>query len=202
MAALVIASRNEHKVEELRQLLKGLAIDVLSLKDFPDAPEVEEDGNTFEANALKKARTIAQHTNHTVLADDSGLEVDVLGGQPGVHSARFAGEYASDEENNRKLIGLLEGVSAKDRTARFRCVIALVNPSGHERLVEGVCSGLIIDKPQGSGGFGYDPLFMVPDTGMTFAQLSSDEKNRISHRGKALQEALPIISQWLEEGLI
>ena len=202
MAALVIASRNEHKVEELRQLLKGLAIDVLSLKDFPDAPEVEEDGNTFEANALKKARTIAQHTNHTVLADDSGLEVDVLGGQPGVHSARFAGEYASDEENNRKLIGLLEGVSAKDRTARFRCVIALVNPSGHERLVEGVCLGLIIDKPQGSGGFGYDPLFMVPDTGMTFAQLSSDEKNRISHRGKALQEALPIISQWLEEGLI
>ena len=202
MAALVIASRNEHKVEELRQLLADLTIDVLSLRDFPHAPEVEEDGDTFEANALKKARIIAQYTNQAVLADDSGLEVDALGGQPGVHSARFSGEGASDKENNAKLLRLMEGVSPKERTARFRCAIALVSPSGDERLVEGVCPGVIIDKPQGSGGFGYDPLFMVPHLGKTFAELSGDEKNSISHRGKALWKALPVIREWLEDGLI
>lgn len=202
MAALVIASRNEHKVEELRQLLADLTIDVLSLRDFPHAPEVEEDGDTFEANALKKARIIAQYTNQAVLADDSGLEVDALGGQPGVHSARFAGECASDKENNAKLLRQMEGVSPIDRTARFRCAIALVSPSGDERLVEGVCPGVIIDKPQGSGGFGYDPLFMVPHLGKTFAELSGDEKNSISHRGKALWKALPVIREWLEDGLI
>jgi len=115
----------------------------LSLKDFPNAPKVEEDGDTFEANAFKKARGIAQYTNKTVLADDSGLEVDALGGQPGVHSARFAGEYASDKENNAKLLRLMEGMLPEERTARFRCAIALVSPSGDERLVEGTCPGLV-----------------------------------------------------------
>lgn len=202
MVALVIASRNEHKVEEMRQLLAGLTIRVLSLGDFPDAPQIEENGDTFKANALKKARIISKFTNLTTLADDSGLEVDILGGQPGVHSARFAGEHASDGENNAKLLRLMEKVPARDKTARFRCVIALVSPHGVEESVEGTCPGLIIDRPRGNGGFGYDPLFMVPELGQTFAELSSDEKNGISHRGRALQKILPIVQQWLDEGWI
>ncbi len=202
MAAVVIASRNEHKVAEIRQLLSGLAIDVLSLKDFPEAPEIEEDGETFEANALKKARSISQFAKLTTLADDSGLEIDILGGLPGVHSARFAGESASDGENNAKLLQLMQGVCPEKKAARFRCAIALVSRCGPEQLVEGSCPGLIIDRPQGTGGFGYDPLFMVPDLGKTFAELSSEEKSRISHRGRALQKTLPILREWLKRGYI
>ncbi|NMB46836.1 MAG: XTP/dITP diphosphatase [Firmicutes bacterium] len=202
MAAVVIGSRNKHKVQEIRQLLAGLPIDVLSLQDFPDAPEVEEDGDTFEANALKKARIIADFTGLTTLADDSGLEVDTLGGQPGVHSARFAGASATDEENNIKLLRLLDRCPAADRTARFRCAIALVGRGDAEELVKGICSGVIISQPQGTGGFGYDPLFMVPDLGKTFAELSSDEKNRISHRGKALRKVLAVIREWSDRGWI
>jgi XTP/dITP diphosphohydrolase len=202
VATVVIASRNEHKIQEIRQLLADLDIDVLSLEDFTDAPEVEEDGDTFEANALKKARSIAEYTKLTTLADDSGLEVDILGGQPGVHSARFAGESATDGENNAKLLRLMEGVPEKAKTARFRCVIALVSRHGIEELVEGSCPGAIIDQPRGDGGFGYDPLFLVPELGQTFAELSSDKKNYISHRGRALQRMLPLMRQWLAQGWI
>ena len=161
MAAIVIASRNEHKIEEIRRLLAGLDVDVLSLKDYPDAPEVDEDGAAFQDNALKKARVIAQFTGLTALADDSGLEVDSLGGQPGVRSARFAGETASDAENNRKLLRCLAEVPSEERQAQFRCVIALVSRTGAESLVEGTCQGVIIEEERGSGGFGYDPLFPI-----------------------------------------
>jgi len=202
VAAIVIASRNEHKVEEIRKLLTGLAVEVLSLKEFPNAPEVEEDGDTFQANALKKARVISRFTGLAALADDSGLEVDCLRGKPGVRSARFAGEHASDAENNKKLLAYLAGVPREHRTAQFRSVIALVSPKGAERLVEGVCRGVIIEEERGSGGFGYDPLFLVPHLGKTFAELSMEEKNRISHRGRALQQVVPIIREWLEQGLL
>ncbi|MGI6566244.1 MAG: XTP/dITP diphosphatase [Limnochordia bacterium] len=202
MAAIVIASRNEHKIEEIRRLLAGLDVDVLSLKDYPDAPEVDEDGAAFQDNALKKARVIARFTGLTALADDSGLEVDSLGGQPGVRSARFAGETASDAENNRKLLRCLAEVPSEERQAQFRCVIALVSRTGAESLVEGTCQGVIIEEERGSGGFGYDPLFLLPHLGKTFAELSMEEKNELSHRGKALQQVLPIVQEWLEQGLI
>ncbi|NLJ69240.1 MAG: XTP/dITP diphosphatase [Firmicutes bacterium] len=199
---MVIASRNEHKIEEIRRLLAGLDVDVLSLKDYPDAPEVDEDGAAFQDNALKKARVIARFTGLTALADDSGLEVDSLGGQPGVRSARFAGETASDAENNRKLLRCLAEVPSEERQAQFRCVIALVSRTGAESLVEGTCQGVIIEKERGSGGFGYDPLFLLPHLGKTFAELSMEEKNELSHRGKALQQVLPIVQEWLEQGLV
>ena len=202
MAAIVIASRNEHKIEEIRRLLARLDVDVLSLKDYPDAPEVDEDGAAFQDNALKKARVIARFTGLTALADDSGLEVDSLGGQPGVRSARFAGETASDAENNRKLLRCLAEVPSEERQAQFRCVIALVSRTGAESLVEGTCQGVIIEEERGSGGFGYDPLFLLPHLGKTFAELSMEEKNELSHRGKALQQVLPIVQEWLEQGLI
>jgi XTP/dITP diphosphohydrolase len=202
VAAIVIASRNEHKIEEIRRLLAGLDVDVLSLKDYPDAPEVDEDGAAFQDNALKKARVIARFTGLTALADDSGLEVDSLGGQPGVRSARFAGETASDAENNRKLLRCLAEVPSEERQAQFRCVIALVSRTGAESLVEGTCQGVIIEEERGSGGFGYDPLFLLPHLGKTFAELSMEEKNELSHRGKALQQVLPIVQEWLEQGLI
>jgi XTP/dITP diphosphohydrolase len=202
VAAIVIASRNEHKIEEIRRLLARLDVDVLSLKDYPDAPEVDEDGAAFQDNALKKARVIARFTGLTALADDSGLEVDSLGGQPGVRSARFAGETASDAENNRKLLRCLAEVPSEERQAQFRCVIALVSRTGAESLVEGTCQGVIIEEERGSGGFGYDPLFLLPHLGKTFAELSMEEKNELSHRGKALQQVLPIVQEWLEQGLI
>ena len=202
MAAIVIASRNEHKIEEIRRLLAGLDVDVLSLKDYPDAPEVDEDGAAFQDNALKKARVLARFPGLTALADDSGLEVDSLGGQPGVRSARFAGETASDAENNRKLLRCLAEVPSEERQAQFRCVIALVSRTGAESLVEGTCQGVIIEEERGSGGFGYDPLFLLPHLGKTFAELSMEEKNELSHRGKALQQVLPIVQEWLEQGLV
>ena len=157
------------------------------MKDFPDLPEVIEDGATFEDNAIKKAVTIARLTEMWTIADDTGLEVDALGGEPGVYSARYAGEPVSYEANNAKLLSALVGT--KDRTARFRCVIALSSPSGDARTVEGRCEGSIIDALRGDGGFGYDPLFEPVGYGQTFAEMDIDEKNRISHRAVALQKA-------------
>lgn len=202
VAELVLASRNKHKVEELQRLLEGRNITVLTLSDFPGAPEVKEDGSTFAENARKKAKEIAAFTGKTVLADDSGLEVDALGGRPGVYSARFAGESASDAENNQKLLRLLAGVPAEKRTARFRCVIALATPDGIIETVEGSCQGWIGYEPRGSSGFGYDPLFVIDESGRTFAMLTREEKNRISHRGRALRRALPLIDKWRQMGRI
>ena len=192
MKTLIIATGNPGKLEEIRQIL-GPRIELKSLADFPHLPDIVEDGETFEANAVKKAMAVARHTGCPALGDDSGLQVDALDGAPGVFSARFAGEDATDGENNAKLLRLLEGIPKEKRTARFRCVIAVVTPDGTVRKAEGKCEGLILERPRGTGGFGYDPLFWAPEYRRTFAELASEEKNRISHRGRALREVGPII---------
>jgi len=198
--ALVIATNNRGKLDELRHLLSGMNVEVLSLKDVSKKPiNVVEDGDTFEANAIKKAREVAAATMMLTLADDSGLEVDALGGAPGVRSARFAGERATDAENNAALLAALDDLNADgfgssgssdDYNARFRCVLALVDPfvrEGEPFIVEGTCAGKITRTPRGSGGFGYDPLFLVDGTEKTMAELSEDEKNTLSHRARAAQ---------------
>ncbi|KJS18539.1 MAG: purine NTP phosphatase [Peptococcaceae bacterium BRH_c4b] len=190
---LVLATRNRGKVNELAELLSPLGVEVLSLDNFPGVPEVEEDGDTFKANALKKALTVSLHTGEIALADDSGLEVDYLGGAPGVHSARFAGVGRDDLENNEKLLRLMKNVPPEKRTARFRCVVALATPEGRTFTTEGACEGIIGNSPRGGEGFGYDPLFVVPEFGKTFAELDMETKNRISHRGRAFSLATEII---------
>lgn len=199
MPRLVVATRNEGKLKELASLLALLGIEVVSLEVYPEIPEIPELGDTFEENALAKARVAAAQTGQLVMADDSGLEVDALAGAPGVHSARFAGESRDDTLNNQKLLRLLEGVPWEKRGARFRCVIALVAPDGTERTAEGVCAGVIGYEPRGTGGFGYDPLFYVPEYDRTFAELDLDTKNRISHRGRALLAARELVIKLLGE---
>lgn len=186
MDKLVLATRNAHKVSELRQMLKDEHIEVLSLDDFMEVPEIVEDGTTFGENALKKAREVCKATGLPALADDSGLEVDLLDGAPGVYSARFSGPNATTADNNRKLLELLKPhPDMKDRSARFKSVIALVLPDGRETVVEGAAEGYILSDFRGAEGFGYDPLFYVPEYDATFAELPMEVKNRISHRGKA-----------------
>ncbi|HEX3011765.1 MAG TPA: XTP/dITP diphosphatase, partial [Syntrophomonadaceae bacterium] len=169
---------------------------IVTLDDIEPLPEVEEDGVTFEANAIKKASINASLSGLVTLADDSGLVVDALDGKPGVYSARFAGEHANDEKNNQKLLALLNNIPEEQRTARFKCVIAICAPGGKTATVEGSCEGKIAIKPSGQQGFGYDPLFIPEGWEKSFAMLSGEEKNRISHRGKALQKALPIIADF------
>ncbi len=178
--------------------MRGLGLRILSLDDFPHVPEIEEDGRTFTENALRKGYFYSKYFGQLTLADDSGLEVEILKGMPGVHSARYAGERASSQENNRKLLRVMEGIPMSKRGARFRCVMALVSPDGREALTEGTCGGRIGFKEVGKRGFGYDPLFILPQHGKTMAQLSIEEKNRISHRGKALKKMGKIIKKWLE----
>ena len=185
---LVIATRNAHKLEEIHAIFDFDGFEVLSAFDFPHVPDVVEDGETLEANAKKKAVEIALATGCWALADDSGLEVDVLGGAPGVFSARYAGEHCSYADNNAKLLGELAGKTL--RSARFRTVIALSDPAGKVETVEGACPGTILESLRGTKGFGYDPLFVPDGFSETFAELPSEVKNRISHRAKALQKAL------------
>lgn len=174
-------------------MLRDLPVEVLSLKDFPGVPEVEEDGSTFRDNALKKAREVSRHISETVLADDSGLEVDSLGGQPGIHSARYAGPEATDGANNAKLLKILERVPKEKRGAGFRCVLVLVSPDGSSEFFEGAWRGEILFEPRGTMGFGYDPLFLDPNQGLTAAELPPELKNRISHRGRAFAQ----FREWL-----
>jgi XTP/dITP diphosphohydrolase len=183
---IFVATENPGKLREIRESLGEMEVQILSLTDLPPLPAVEENGNTFLENALKKALTVAQRTGKLTIADDSGLEVDHLEGEPGVRSARFAGEGASDADNNRKLLQCLEGIPPSQRGATFCCVIAVVDPQGKKSWVEGSCRGLIGEKERGTLGFGYDPLFIIPELGKTLAELPLEEKNRISHRGKAL----------------
>lgn len=184
---LVIATRNAHKLEEIHAIFDFRNLQVLSAFDFPHVPDVLEDGETFEANAVKKAVEIAQATGYWALADDSGLEVDGLDGSPGVYSARYAGEHCSYADNNAKLLRELAG--NKNRTARFRTVIALSDPDGNALTVTGECPGVIIEEQRGTNGFGYDPLFVPDGYSKTFAELPAEIKNRISHRANALQRA-------------
>jgi XTP/dITP diphosphohydrolase len=186
MKKIVISSRNEGKIKEIKNFLHGLDIEILTLDDFPDIPEIEEDGRTFEENAIKKARTVFELTKLTALADDSGLEVKYLGGEPGVNSAYFAGQKATDQQNNDKLLELLKDVQMDDRKARFKCTMVLHNSLYNNIIFEGKCDGYIIDQPKGELGFGYDPLFVPEGYTKTFGELDLVTKNKISHRGRAL----------------
>jgi XTP/dITP diphosphohydrolase len=197
MTKIVLATQNQGKVKELKKLLEQTPVQLLSLTDFPHLLEVVEDGLTFRENAIKKAEQISQATGLIAIADDSGLEVDFLGGKPGVHSARYAGPQRSDADNNYKLLNQLANVPHDQRTARFCCVIAVAALSGVVETADGICPGVIAFEPQGTGGFGYDPLFYVPEYNCTFAQLSLEIKNKISHRGKALAQAKQILKSML-----
>jgi len=194
---VLMATRNKGKITELRENLKNLDIDILTLDEIEDMPILEEKGATFLENAVSKARTAAKISGLLTIADDSGLEVDALNGQPGVYSARFAGEPADDMENNQKLLHLMKGLTYEKRTARFICVIAIAFPDGSIHSAEGKCEGIILEELRGSGGFGYDPLFYIPNMEKTFAELNLDEKNSISHRGKALREVAVLLETFL-----
>ncbi|HBF12707.1 MAG TPA: non-canonical purine NTP pyrophosphatase [Deltaproteobacteria bacterium] len=183
---LTLATRNAGKIREIKELLKDLPFEIKSTIDFKQIGSISETGSTFQENALIKARTVHKIVGGYVLADDSGLECNDLNGSPGVGSAYFAGPHATDDENNQKLIQEMKQVHDPSRLARYVCVLALIDPQGKETLVEETCEGLISFVAKGEGGFGYDPYFFLPDYGMTMAQLPLDEKNRISHRGKAL----------------
>ena len=189
----MLATRNPDKREELAALLGDLGIKIRTLADFPDAPEVVEDGDTCRANAVKKAVAIARHTGLPAVADDTGLEVEALGGRPGVHAARYAGERATYEDNWRKLIRELDGVPRQRRRARFITVAAVAMPSGKVEVAEGMLEGVIAEAPAGTLGFGYDPIFVVPQLGKTLAQLAPGEKNRISHRARAFSKVREIL---------
>lgn len=186
---ILLSTRNLHKRQELEEILKGLDAEVLTLDEVGISAVVEEDGNTFAENAIKKAGIIANLSGCITLADDSGLVVDALDGAPGIYSARFAGENANDRDNNIKLMELLKDVEVPLRTARFVCTIAICTPEGKVYTVEGRCEGRIGLQPRGEGGFGYDPLFIPEGYDQSFAELGETVKNRISHRGKALQKA-------------
>ena len=202
---LVLATRNQGKVRELTNMLRcrgevtsplqdrarAYPIEIISLENYPDAPEVIEDGKTYTENAVKKASIIAEYTSHLTLADDAGLEVDALGGAPGIHSKRWAGEDATDEIRVAKLLQALEGVN--NRRARFIAAIAVVHPDAEPEVVLGVCEGHIRHDPLGESGFGYDPVFVPDGYNQTFAELGEDIKNRMSHRAKALEQAIALL---------
>jgi XTP/dITP diphosphohydrolase len=190
---LIVATRNKGKVREIREALKGLGLRIDSLSDFPDVPETEEDGKSFAENALKKARFYSKYFGKLTLADDSGLEVDSLKGLPGIYSARYAKEGATSRENNQKLLREMQGLPASKRRARFKCIIAVVSHDGNEAVAEGSCRGRIGFKEKGKKGFGYDPLFILPTYGKTMAEISLEEKNAISHRGKALRKIRKVV---------
>jgi len=198
----VLATRNQHKGEELVVLLGDLGIRIRTLADFPDAPEVEEDGETCEANAIKKATVISQATGLPAVADDTGLEVDALGGRPGVYAARYAGEDATYEDNCRKLLHELSGVSRDKRTARFITVAAIAVPGETVRVTRGVLDGYITEAASGSRGFGYDPVFYVPEMGATLAEITPEQKNRISHRAKAFMQAKAILQLFQSASIV
>ncbi|HHX02147.1 MAG TPA: XTP/dITP diphosphatase [Firmicutes bacterium] len=185
---LVIASKNKHKVREIQEILADLPLVVKGVSEVADLPEVVEDGATFEANAVKKALQTAKALGCMALADDSGLMVDCLNGEPGVHSARYAGSPGNDQLNNARLLSKMKDVPWERRDAHFHCVIALAAPDGEVTTYTGTCSGKIGFEPRGDHGFGYDPLFVVPELSQTFAELDPETKNRISHRAKALAQ--------------
>ncbi len=197
MKELVIATTNRKKKKELKNLLKGLGIRLLSLNDFKNIPGIKEDGKTFARNAAKKAVVTSKITKRLVLADDSGLEVEALGGRPGVLSSRFSGPGATDYKNNKKLLKLLKGIPSQRRKARFVCSVAIAERGRLLTTVTGTCSGIIGFERKGRHGFGYDPLFIVPRYGKTFAQLGPAVKNKISHRAKALGKARRFIERYL-----
>ena len=198
MREIVVATRNKDKIKEIRKILKNLNINILSLDCFRNIPKVVENEETFEENASKKARVVSRYTQRLTIADDSGLEVDALNGEPGVKSARFAGKEQDYAKNNSKLLKLLHGVPLSKRKARFVCVISIAKNGKVLKVVKGTCSGKIGFKAKGKTGFGYDPLFISPRHGKTFAELGPNIKNRISHRYRALKKAKYAIKRLLD----
>jgi XTP/dITP diphosphohydrolase len=192
MTKLVLATRNIHKAMELKTLLSDIDIEVLTLNDFSNDLNLREDGDTFEANALQKARIVHNYTKMISLADDSGLEVFYLNGRPGVYSARYAGEPTHDDANNHKLLREMRGVAPRRRRAQFRSILALIS-DGIEELTEGICSGVLGEVPRGTNGFGYDPIFIPDGFVKTYAQLTAEEKNLISHRARSFVKMKEIL---------
>lgn len=198
---LLIASSNKGKIREISDILKNFNLEIKTLEDFPEIKPPEETGKSFFENAFLKAKYYAEKTGLLCLADDSGLEVEALNGAPGIYSSRFAGPSATDEENNKKLLEELKNVPLEKRKARFVCVIIIYHPSGKYIKAEGIWEGKIALEPKGDKGFGYDPLFLVPEYNFkkTVAELSLEEKNKLSHRARALKNLLKILPQFLED---
>lgn len=193
---LVVGTKNKKKREEILQILEGLPIEIDDLTSYPDAPDVVEDGQTFEDNARKKAIELSQFLNEWVLAEDSGLVVPGIGGRPGVYSARYAGTHGDDEANNEKLLAELAPLPEEKRTAYYVCCVVVANPQGEVQVVaEGRCHGKMIEERRGTGGFGYDPLFLIPEYHKTFGELSAVVKHALSHRGRALAQVRPKLRQ-------
>ncbi len=188
-----VATKNKNKLSEIREILKDFPFEVVSMEDVGIEDEIEENADTFEGNALIKARTIHKKTGGYVMADDSGLCVDALDGAPGIYSARFAGENSDYNTKINKIWEMMKNSGSENRAARFVCAIAVIEPDGKEYTLRGECEGVIHDEIQGDNGFGYDPVFFVPDLGKTTAQLSPEEKNKISHRGKALAKMIELL---------
>lgn len=198
MKRLVVATRNEGKVREIAAILADLPVEVVSLAKYPDFPETPETGVSFAENAVQKARAAAQYTGELALADDSGLVVEALGGQPGIYSSRYAGDDASDEDRYQKVLSLMQDVPDEKRSARFVCAAAVA--FRHDvTVVHGACEGVITRSPRGTQGFGYDPIFFVPELGRTMAELPPDEKNRISHRARAVEKAKAVLRKMMGE---
>ncbi|WP_033828263.1 XTP/dITP diphosphatase [Bacillus andreraoultii] len=195
MRELIIATKNVGKVKEFAEIFEPLGFKVKTLLDFPNAPEIEETGVTFEENALLKAKGIANLLHKMVLADDSGLVIDALDGRPGVYSARYAGVDKNDEANIKKVLDEMKGVPTEKRTAHFHCTLALVIPNKKSVIINGKCEGMILTEKRGDKGFGYDPIFYVPSLGKTMAEMTPEEKNQISHRGDAIRK----LHKWIQE---
>lgn len=195
METVIIASTNQGKLKEFKELMKGLSVEVKSLKDFPEIGDIEENGTSFAENAYIKAKAVFDATGCLSIADDSGLEVDALDGAPGIYSARYAGEEKNDTANNEKLLSEMNAVSDENRGAQFHCAIVAIDQNGTRYDAEGIVRGHILRAPQGENGFGYDPLFYIEEFGRTTAELSMDEKNKISHRGKAVRQIVEILKE-------
>jgi XTP/dITP diphosphohydrolase len=197
MIELLVATKNKGKLREIKELLRDLDIRVTSLLDYSDMPKIVEDGRTFKENALKKAATISIYTRTLTLGEDSGLEVKALGNRPGVYSSRFAGEHATDKQNNAKLLKALRAVPFKKRQARYRCFASLTDGKGIVDIVSGSCSGLIARRAYGKNGFGYDPLFYFPKYQKTFGQLGPEIKAKVSHRARAMRKVKKVLRNYL-----
>ncbi|MGP8154246.1 MAG: XTP/dITP diphosphatase [Smithella sp.] len=195
---IVFASGNEGKIREIREMLEGMGIQLVSLKDYACVPEIEEDGKSFLENALKKAKIISAFTGETVLADDSGLQVDVLGGEPGIYSARYAGEKATDDDNINLLLAKLKSIPQGKRNASFCCALVLYGVDGSYDSFESKWKGRIIDERRGDNGFGYDPVFFVPELKMTASELPAEIKNKVSHRGQAFAQLKKVLGERLK----
>jgi XTP/dITP diphosphohydrolase len=202
MIQLVVATRNKKKLSEIKEILRGINVDLFSLDNYKDAPQVLENGRSFQENAVKKAVKFARFTGKLCLGEDSGLCVDALDGAPGIYSARFSGKEKSDLKNNLKLLNLLKDLPLKKRKAHYVCAVALADKNGLLAALEGSCSGLIALEVKGSAGFGYDPLFYIPKYKKTFAQLGEKIKHKMSHRYHALKKARKVIEKYIEKQVV